>query len=202
MKRKNVESSGRTVRARKGSRRTRHRHCRVVRAVGESIIICRVGGEAVRLDLDRPVDLSTRERLTVVHRLAAQVLRRPDAEAHADRGGCVGLRGARRHSTRPEEDGRVERVAGGDTVREVDPAGIDVLGLCECGEVSTCTGRLRWAYTYLAKVRRVPRRVVRVREVLRVYELAFREPCVQEPSVISELRVCLFEGEGGGYGQR
>lgn len=72
--------------------------------------------------------------------MAAQVLRRPDAEAHADRGGCVGLRGARRHSTRPEEDGRVERVAGGDTVREVDPAGIDVLSLCECGEVSTCTG--------------------------------------------------------------
>lgn len=54
--------------------------------------------------------------------------------------------------------------------------------------------------TYLAKVRRVPRRVVVVREVLRVYELAFREPCVQEPSVISELRVCLLEGEGGGYG--
>lgn len=36
-----------------------------------------------------------------------------------------------------------------------------------------------------------------VREVLRVYELAFREPCVQEPSVISELRVCLLEGERG-----
>lgn len=67
-----------------------------------------------------------------------------------------------------------------------------------------CTAKLelRRAYTstYLAKVRRVPRRVVLVREVLRVYELAFREPCVQEPSVISELRVCLFEGEGGGYG--
>lgn len=41
---------------------------------------------------------------------------------------------------------------------------------------------------------------MRVREVLRVYELAFREPCVQESGVISELRVCLLEGEGGGYG--
>lgn len=136
MKRISVESSGRTVRARKGPRRARHRHRRVVRAIREPIIICRVGGEAARLDLDRPVDLGTRERLAVVHRLAAQVLSSPNAEAHADRGGCVGLRGARRHSTRPEEDGRVERVAGGDTVREVDPAGIDVLGLCECGEVS------------------------------------------------------------------
>lgn len=63
-------------------------------------------------------------------------------------------------------------------------------------------GRLRWAYTYLAEVRRVPRRVVLVREVLRVYKLAFREPCVQEPSVISELRVCLLEGEEGVMGQR
>lgn len=136
MKTLDVESSGRTVRTWKGPRRARHRHCRVVRAIRKPIIICRVGGEAARLDLDRPVDLGTRERLAVVHRLAAQVLRRPDAEAHADRGVCVGLRGARRHSTRPEEDGCVERIAGGDTVREVDPAGIDVLGLCGCGEVS------------------------------------------------------------------
>lgn len=41
-----------------------------------------------------------------------------------------------------------------------------------------------------------------VREVLRVYELAFREPCVQEPGVISELWVCLLEGEEGVMGQR
>lgn len=136
MKTIDVESSGRTVRARKGPRRARHRHCRVVRAIREPIIICRVGGEAARLDLDRPVDLGARERLPMVHRRAAHVLRRPDTEAHADRGGCVGLRGARRHSARPEEDGCVERIAGGDTVREVDPAAIYVLGLCECGEVS------------------------------------------------------------------